>query len=491
MPRLETARAHDPTVVVLLLLALIGVCRLWLAAELPLMDTTEARFAGMARRMVETGDWIVPQHDYGVPYLAKPPLAFWLAAAGIAVSGAGELGPRVPILATGLVFSFLFFGWLRRELGAQAALAATAVLSSSALFFVSLGAVMTDLVLTVATVTAVLAFWSRYSGGSATAELALYVALGAGLLAKGPLALVLSLGPIALWALVTRNVGTVWQRFSWGRGALLALAIALPWYLAAEWRNPGFLRYFIVGEHLQRFLIPGWSGDLYGRAHDVPRGTIGLFFALAALPWSLLLVPALVRARTVLRRHWRERRELALLALFAALVPLGLFTLSRNVIVTYALPALPPAVLAAFVLLAPAETQPGTFRGVVAIAVVTVLLATAAGALLRPEAAAHSQRDIVSAIQARRPALDWPVHYWRKREFSADYYGGRAFGAVADAGPLAAALAAHERFYVVIEARRLGELPAEVAAGLVPVEARGAWLVLEPRYAASRDGKAS
>ena len=53
-------------------------------------------------------------------------------------------------------------------------------------------------------------------------------------------------------------------------------------------RNPGFLDYFIVGEHIQRFLVPGWTGDLYGRAHDVPRGGIWLFFLLGALPWGLL-----------------------------------------------------------------------------------------------------------------------------------------------------------------------------------------------------------
>ena len=78
--------------------AIIVGCRVWLAVELPLTDTTEARYGEMARKMVETGDWLMPQHDYGVPYLAKPPLAIWMSAAGIEVLGAGELGPRLLIL---------------------------------------------------------------------------------------------------------------------------------------------------------------------------------------------------------------------------------------------------------------------------------------------------------------------------------------------------------------------------------------------------------
>lgn len=40
--------------------------------SLPLMDKTEARYAEIARIMVETGDWIVPHIDYGVPFWAKP-----------------------------------------------------------------------------------------------------------------------------------------------------------------------------------------------------------------------------------------------------------------------------------------------------------------------------------------------------------------------------------------------------------------------------------
>ena len=40
----------------------------------PLSDTTEARDAEIARKMVELGDWVTPWYDYGVPFWAKPPL---------------------------------------------------------------------------------------------------------------------------------------------------------------------------------------------------------------------------------------------------------------------------------------------------------------------------------------------------------------------------------------------------------------------------------
>lgn len=42
----------------------------------PLMDTTEARYAEMSRKMLETNQWLVPQFDYGIPFWGKPPLSF-------------------------------------------------------------------------------------------------------------------------------------------------------------------------------------------------------------------------------------------------------------------------------------------------------------------------------------------------------------------------------------------------------------------------------
>jgi hypothetical protein len=53
------------------------------------------------------------------------------------------------------------------------------------------------------------------------------------------------------------------------------LAIAVPWYWAAELKASGFLRYFQIGEHYKRFLIPGWDGDLYGNGWVAPRGQSG------------------------------------------------------------------------------------------------------------------------------------------------------------------------------------------------------------------------
>ena len=57
-----------------LLLAALIALRVVFLILLPHIDTSESRYAEISRKMVETGDWITPQFDYGIPFWAKPPL---------------------------------------------------------------------------------------------------------------------------------------------------------------------------------------------------------------------------------------------------------------------------------------------------------------------------------------------------------------------------------------------------------------------------------
>ncbi len=477
MPRLRS---------VWLALGAAALSRLVLAAVVPLMDTTEARYGEMARKMVESRDWLVPLHDYGVPYLAKPPLAFWFSAAGIALFGPDELGPRILILTATVAFAMAFYFYVRRWIGNVAALTALLVMATSLLFFVAAAAVMTDMLLTISVAVALGAFWERYRGGSGHAELALYVALGLGLLIKGPLAAVLALGPIVLWTLAFRHVGRVWQRFAWLKGGLLALAVAAPWYIAAELRNPGFLNYFIIGEHIQRFLVPGWTGDLYGRAHDVPRGGIWLFFLLGALPWSLIAIPWLIRARARVRERWRQHHELVVFWLISALVPLLLFTFAGNIIFPYALPALPPVALALAVLVSDEDAR--ALPRLAAAAFATIVVVTAAAWATGSYIESHSQRAVMRAVVERAQDAKEPVYYWQTRFFSADYYGQGRVRVVEDAAPLARELAARHEFTLVVPEMRMDSLPADISQHLMRVGAVDSMLLLVPDYSVRTGG---
>ena len=70
---------------------------LFYTRHLPLIDRDEGRYAEGTREMVASGDWLVPRL-FGVPYLEKPPLFYWLTAASLATFGINEWAARLPSL---------------------------------------------------------------------------------------------------------------------------------------------------------------------------------------------------------------------------------------------------------------------------------------------------------------------------------------------------------------------------------------------------------
>lgn len=96
--------------------AVIGllILRVYLNSVLPLMDKTEARYAEIARIMAETGNWITPQIDYGIPFWAKPPLSTWLSALSFNIFGVNEFTARFPYLLLTIVMIFLVGKYAKR-----------------------------------------------------------------------------------------------------------------------------------------------------------------------------------------------------------------------------------------------------------------------------------------------------------------------------------------------------------------------------------------
>lgn len=251
---LQGADLPLPGVVLFMLLM-----RLATLGAYPLTDATEARYAEIARKMVELNDWLTPWYDYGVPFWAKPPLSTWATALSMKLFGINEFGARLPHFLAGLLVMWLVADWLRRRAPRQALLA-SALLAGSFLFFVAAGAVMTDMTMAVGIAMAMRGFWLGLHGTAAERrreQWLFFCGLAVGLLAKGPVALVLCGVPIALWAIFTGNIGTSRAGLPWLSGTLLVAVLVLPWYILAEQRTPGFLNYFLVGEHWQRFTVAG------------------------------------------------------------------------------------------------------------------------------------------------------------------------------------------------------------------------------------------
>lgn len=63
------------------------------------LESSEARYAEIGREMLVSGDWLHPRL-LGIQHFHKPPLTYWLTAAGLAVAGPTAAGVRLlPALA--------------------------------------------------------------------------------------------------------------------------------------------------------------------------------------------------------------------------------------------------------------------------------------------------------------------------------------------------------------------------------------------------------
>jgi 4-amino-4-deoxy-L-arabinose transferase-like glycosyltransferase len=329
-------------------LAALALLRVASFALYPLMDKTETRYADIARRMLVAHDWITPWMADGVPFWAKPPLSFWATMLSYEVFGINEFAARLPHFLLGVLVAASLWQHARRR-SERAAWHSVALLAGSLLFLVSSGAVMTDMALTLGTTLVMVGFWRAVTaeGEDRWSSWQIGAGVAIGLLAKGPVSLILWGLPLGFWAVLTRNLAFAWRRVPWLRGAALVAVLTVPWYVIAERHTPGFLHYFIVGEHLQRFLQPGWTGDLYGSPHQVPRGTVWLYSIAAIMPWPLLAPFLVANARSGEPRPIAASERTYLLAW--TLAPGIIFTLAANVLWTYVLPALPAlALLAAF-----------------------------------------------------------------------------------------------------------------------------------------------
>ena len=329
----------------------------------PLMDTTEARYGEIARIMMETSNWITPQFDYNIPFWGKPPLHTWMSAIGFEWLGVSEFAGRLPHFLTGLIILGLVWLFGRQQGNKNTANLAAGILATTVVFCISIGAIMTDTALLLAITLTLGSFWQAWQLTDSNPDqrrnrwgYLFFVGLGIGLLAKGPIVLILTGLPIFLWCLPEWRILQLWKRLPWVSGTLLMSAIALPWYLLAEQATPGFLNYFIVGEHFQRFLVSGWQGDLYGTAHIHPKGSIWLKWLYAALPWNIVLPLVWWKAK----KHRQsvsgnqdkpESPDLArtqqwrLFLWCWMLTPMIFFTLAGNIIWTYILPATPALAL--------------------------------------------------------------------------------------------------------------------------------------------------
>lgn len=460
-------RARAQCGFIFVVFAFLLVCRLIAMDALPLNDSTEARYGEIARIMLETGNWVTPMQAYGEPFWAKPPLSMWLSALSMKCFGVNAFAARLPSL--GFAMGVLALVWMMaaRRRGRDFALVSTLVLAGTPYFFLNAGVVMTDPALLFCTTLCMVSCWQALHENRKIWGYLFFVGLGLGLLAKGPLVGVLVMVPLLLWAVKQHAYRLLWQRMPWVWGSLLMLAIALPWYTWAEIRTPGFLHYFVIGEHLSRFLEPAWQGDKYGFAHAAPYGMIWVYALVGFLPWPVIALVGAWSSRHLKPVALPEQDGWMSYLFFFALMPLIFFTFARNIIYPYTFASMP-----ACALLFAEGMRRGRFPAMslqrcamFASLIGSIFLVVSGLFLFKPSWVAKSQDRTITAWIQQSPAAKSRLFYWAAQpDYSAQFYSAGRVSATRDVATLEQMLSTHQFDYIVVKARELHEIPTSLRA---------------------------
>ncbi len=336
------------------LLALIGLFSVLLFLELPgskLIEPDEARYAEIPREMLAAGDWVTPRLN-GTRYYEKPPLLYWANAVSFKALGETPFAARLPTRLAALGTAALIALSLGGEWGLWAAL----ILLSAPLSFVLGRYNVTDGVLTFG-MTLALVVDARLLPRRAAHVVARAARTGCGLavLAKGLIGIVLPGLVFLLYIGVMRE----WRRL--GRlflspAPFVLLAVAAPWFVMMERRNPGFSQVFFIREHFERFAT-----------NEAKREGPIYFFVLAFiggfLPWTIPFGVWLSKARPRWKtpdREWlRERADTILFVLWFFVIVV-FFSISKSKLLPYILPAFPAAaaLTARFIIAAARRPRP-------------------------------------------------------------------------------------------------------------------------------------
>ncbi|HEX4157946.1 MAG TPA: glycosyltransferase family 39 protein [Rhizomicrobium sp.] len=328
-------------VLVILFVALFG----WISGVilLPATDRDESRFAEASRQMVETGNYVDIRFA-NTPRYNKPAGIYWLQATSAELWGPAYRGRiwvyRLPSLLGGFL-SLLFLYTLARSIAPPAtALLASLLLGTTLLLSIESTIATTDAALLATVIAAQAALMRVYLAARGHARssrifiLAGWAAMGAGILIKGPVILIV-VGATAFAV-------SLWDRdWRWLRGtrpvvgAALALALVAPWASAIALASHGAF--------YQQSLGHDFAAKIFGgeESHGAPPG---YYLALASFtfwPATLLLLPAIGHAI-----RGRKNPAIRFLLAWSGAVWL-LFELVPTKLPHYILPAYPALALLA------------------------------------------------------------------------------------------------------------------------------------------------
>ena len=309
-----------------------------------LFDVDEAVFSEAAREMIETGDWITPKYNYINRY-DKPALFYWLMASSYLVFGVNEFAARFWSAFLGVFLitaTFLFAKIIDEKIYG---LLSGFILATSIETIGLAHSAITDMTLTFFIAASLYLFFLSMEGHDKRLYLISYALMALAVLTKGPIGIAIPAMTIIPYLLLTKRFKETIKEAMLFSGAMIFMAIVLPWYIL-EIRANGweYINAFFLKHNIQRFtsVNSGHSGPIF---YYIPVILIGFF------PWSTFLPYAIYKLtpRSLKELNLNDRLMLFSVIWFSAVFIF--FSLSRTKLPNYIASLFPPMALITAMLL--------------------------------------------------------------------------------------------------------------------------------------------
>lgn len=312
-----------------LILAFLFIVLLTGSGSWGLAESSEARYAEIAREMVITGDYLHPSL-LGIDHYHKPPVTYQLTALGYELFGINEFGARF-FLSVALLLQvfFVFRIGLLLFKNDKKAVTSALIYFSFPVVLIAARNLTTDAFLTTFILWALYFWLLRREGRSVLYLYGFYILLGLAMLTKGPVILLPPVIFIIFWKIFNR------EKFKFTvhnlLGTLLFLAVSASWFVAVIVDKPELLDYFVKDQIVKRSL----EAEKFHRSK--PFWYYLVFAPLLGLPWLFFI------ATDVLKnfRNFKKERKFESILLWSTLMLLLIFSLFSSKLILYILPVYP------------------------------------------------------------------------------------------------------------------------------------------------------
>ena len=374
--------------VLMMLLLALWIARLGAA---PLVDVDEGAFAEATRELTIGHDWGSTTLN-GVDRFDKPILIYWFQAVSVKLFGLNEFGVRLPSALAAFLWCLAIGHFAWRRFGPQVAIAAAGILATCIGPMLIGRAATADSLLNLLLTIATLDLWRHLENGRDGPRRRAFAWIGLGLLAKGPVALLIPAAAAGLWLLTNRDRSRLQRLVSDPKAWALLVGISAPWYIYAIARHGmAFVDGFLLHHNLERFTgsLEGHAGSLFYYLEVLPA---------AMMPWTPLLVPILWH----LRARWKEPLGRFLL-LWLGFV-LVFFSLSGTKLPHYVLYGFTPLVLLAAQELVTAKLP---LRLSLCVTIIAVVALGAAMPWIAHSLAQTTHDPLYQALLSTAPPAPW------------------------------------------------------------------------------------